>query len=120
MKKINLLMSLSLYCVSALASPALVQQEVVASETSVSSSKDAPLPAEETLKLQDPTVNVFPPAPRYVLQGIAKNSLMSFCVINNNIFQKDEQIDEFVIKEIAYDYVLLTDDSQNPLKLKLY
>ncbi len=120
MKKINLLMSLSLYCVSALASPAPDKQEVVASETSVSSSQDKALPAKEALKLQDPTVNIFPPAPRYVLQGIAKNSLTSFCVINNSIFQKDEQLDEFVIKEIAHDYVLLTDDSQNPLKLKLY
>jgi hypothetical protein len=120
MKKINLLMSLSLYCVSALASQASDQQEVVASETSVSSSQDTALPVKEALKLQDPTVNIFPPAPRYVLQGIAKNSLTSFCIINNSMFQKDEQLDEFMIKDIGYDYVLLTDDSQKDLKLKLY
>jgi hypothetical protein len=71
-------------------------------------------------RLVDPTAAVFPPAPRYVLQGIAKNNSVSFCAINGLIFEKNDPIDEFVIVEIAHDYVSLKDNSQNSLKLKMY
>jgi hypothetical protein len=90
----------------------------VTPENSVSS--DNKISVEQVEKLPDPTKALRPDSPRYVLRGIAKNSSTTFCVINESILQEGEQIDELKVVRITHDYVLLIDENQNHLKLKLY
>ena len=130
MKKFNLLILLALYPIFTLTVLASTSNAAatdvapnapateVTPENSVSS--DNKISVEQVKKLPDPTKAVHPDSPKYVLRGIAKNSSTAFCVINESILQEGEQIDELKVVKITHDYVLLIDENQNHLKLKLY
>jgi hypothetical protein len=78
--------------------------------------------ADDVTKLADPTQNITPPPAKQLpaLQAIAKNSYTAFCVIDNQILGLNDEIYEFKVAKIAHDYVLLIDNNNLKLKLKIY
>jgi hypothetical protein len=70
--------------------------------------------------LTDPMQAILHPGSDPILRAIAKNQMTEFCVIDSSIVFKNDVFNDYTLKEIGRDYVILVDSQNVKLKLKIY
>lgn len=80
--------------------------------------------ADDTLQFDDPTrtpqpAAVGPQDPIITLSGIAYIDMRQYCIINNKVLMVGDTINDFIVKEISHDKVVLVDKKDNLTVLTL-